>query len=137
MKTTRDFFSKVVHGEATRDQAKDTGMAAVLILLLLALSRQRSGYLLAAVVLHVVTMTAPAVYRPIAVVWLGFAEVLGTVVSKVLLSIVFFLVVTPIGLWRRLLGSDSLRLKAFKNDRRSVMEVRNHTFVSYDIERPY
>ena len=68
----------------------------------------------AAVVVLVVTMTVPLVFRPLSVVWFGFSHVLGTVMSKVLLAAVFYLIVTPVGVVRRLLGHDSLRLRAFK-----------------------
>jgi len=77
------------------------------------------------------------VYRPLAVLWLGLSDLLGAIVSKVLLSIVFFGIVTPIGIVRRLLGKDSLKLRAFKAGSDSVMLERNHTFVAADLERPY
>ena len=57
--------------------------------------------------------------------------------SKILLSILFFGIVTPIGFLRRLLGSDSLKLRAFKASEEPVMLVRNHIFVGRDIEKPY
>ena len=57
--------------------------------------------------------------------------------SRVILTLIFFLVVTPIGLVRRLLGKDSLRLRAFKTSDDSVMLPRNHIFSGADLERPY
>ena len=137
MGATRHFLSRLLAGDATRDQARDTGMAVVLALLLLALAQHRSVFIVAAVAIHAVTMAAPDVYRPLAVLWLGFAEALGTVASTLLLSLVFFVVVTPIGWLRRRVGTDALRLRAFKTGRQSVMELRNHTFSGRDIERPY
>ena len=85
----------------------------------------------------VVDMTFPQLYRPVAVLWLGLSHLLGTVVSKVLLTLVFFGVVTPIGLARKLLGIDSLKLKDFKSGENSVMVIRNHIFTGKDIEKPY
>jgi hypothetical protein len=41
-------------------------------------------------------------------VWMGFAAVLGFFMSRILLSILFYLVITPIGLLVRLLGKDLL-----------------------------
>jgi len=121
----------------TKDQSRDTGMAMVLLLLIVAASRKREGYLFIAMALHVVNMIWPQIYRPLAVLWLGLSDLLGAVVSKVLLSIVFFVVVTPIGIFRRLAGKDSLKLRAFKASTDSVMLERNHTFVGQDLERPY
>jgi hypothetical protein len=121
----------------TKDQSRDTGMAMVLLLLLIYLKTRREGLVYAAMILHVVNMIVPRVYAPVAVLWLGFSHVLGTIVSKVLLSILFFGLVTPIGVLRRLFGKDSLKLRAFKANEESAMSVRNHLFVGRDIERPY
>jgi hypothetical protein len=121
----------------TKDQSRDTGMAMVLLLLILLATRKREGYLFAAMALHVLNMTVPQVFRPVAVLWLGLSDLLGAVVSRILLSIVFFAVVTPIGILRRLLGKDSLKLRAFKASQESVMLERNHTFIGQDLERPY
>lgn len=121
----------------TKDQSRDTGMAMVLLLLILYVSLKWKGLLLGAMALHVLNMIVPQMYRPIAVVWLGLSHLLGTVASKILLSIVFFAVVTPIAIIRRLAGKDSLKLRAFKASEDSVMLERNHTFIGTDIERPY
>lgn len=121
----------------TKDQSRDTGMAMVLLCLFVFLARKREGWLFAAIGLHVVNMIAPQVYKPVAVVWLGFSEFLGNISSKVLLSIVFFGVVTPIGVLRRLAGKDSLKLRAFKASQESAMWERNHKFTGKDIEQPY
>jgi hypothetical protein len=121
----------------TRDQSRDTGLAIVLVLLLVILRWQRTELLVPALILQVVSMVAPQVLRPVAIVWFGFAHLLGAVVSRVLLAVVFGLVVTPIGLLRRALGKDSLRLRAFKTGDESVMVVRNQTFTAADLEKPF
>jgi hypothetical protein len=121
----------------TKDQSRDTGMAMVLLLLIIYMRTRRDGYLWAALVLHVLNMIVPQMYAPVAVIWLGISQVLGTVMSKILLSILYFGVVTPIGVLRRLFGKDSLKLRAFKASEESVMSVRNHLFVGGDIEKPY
>lgn len=41
--------------------------------------------------------------------WMGLAHVLGWVNSRILLSVVFYCVVTPIGVMQRLLGRNVLR----------------------------
>jgi hypothetical protein len=112
-------------------------MGLVLLLLLLFVARKREWYLIGAIAIHVINMIAPQVYRPTAVVWFGLSDLLGTIVSKILLVIIFFGVVTPIAVLRRLFGKDSLKLRAFKTGQDSVMLERNHIFVSTDLERPY
>lgn len=121
----------------TRDQSRDTGMAMVLLLLLALLKWGRNELLIAALIVHVVNMIVPQVFRPVAIAWFGLAHLLGAVASRVLMFVVFALVVTPIGLLRRALGKDSLRLRAFRSGDDSVMVVRNHTFTAGDLEKPY
>jgi hypothetical protein len=121
----------------TRDQSRDTGMAMVLLLLLALLKWGRNELLIAALIVHVVNMIVPQVFRPVAIAWFGLAHLLGAVASRVLMFVVFALVVTPIGLLRRALGKDSLRLRAFRSGPDSVMVVRNHTFTASDLEKPY
>jgi hypothetical protein len=128
---------RLSQSEMTREQCKDTGMAMVLILLLLALAYKQEVYLLCSIFLHVINMTVPQVYRPLAVLWFGLAYLLGTVVSRLILSIVFLVIVTPIGVARRLMGIDTLRLKQFKRDKSSVMSERHHKYTADDIQRPY
>ena len=69
--------------------------------------------------------------------WFGLSHVMGTVMSKVLLAAVFYLIVTPVGVVRRLLGHDSLRLRAFKRGDASVLHPRHHVFVAGDLDKPY
>jgi hypothetical protein len=128
---------KFLKTKITKDQSRDTGMAMVLVLLIVFAARKREGYLLGAILLQVLNMIVPQMYRPVAVLWLGLSNFLGSIASKVVLSIVFFTVVTPIGIARRFLGKDSLKLRAFKAGQDSVMLERNHEFISEDLERPY
>jgi len=112
-------------------------MAMVLLLLIFSIALTRSDLVLEALVLQVIAMTVPRIFAPIAVIWRGLSHLLGAVMSRVVLTVVFLLVVTPIGLLRRLLGKDSLRLRSFKASDDSVMQPRNHLFSGADLERPY
>src|SRR4029453_64588 len=121
----------------TKEQSKDTGMAMVLLLLLFSAAFKRETLVTIAIVALIVDMTFPQLYRPVAVLWLGLSPLFGIVVSKILFTLVFFCVVTPIGLARKLLGFDSLKLKDFKSGENSAMVIRNHIFTGKDIEKPY
>ena len=52
---------------------------------------------------------------PLNKLWIKFGMFLGLIVSPIIMGIVFFLVVTPIGLFMRIMGKDLLRLKSKKN----------------------
>jgi hypothetical protein len=51
----------------------------------------------------------PGLLRPVYVVWMALALPIGWVVSHLLLLVVYYLVVTPIGLLMRLFGYDPLQ----------------------------
>ena len=129
----KDFFPK----EISVKQSSDTGMAVVLILLLVGLFTQNDTYYKIAIPVLVVNMTFPKFFYPFAILWLGFSQILGTIVSKVILSIVFIVMIIPVGLMRRLLGKDTLKLFEFKKTNSSVMKSRDVYFTSEDIEKPY
>jgi hypothetical protein len=121
----------------TRDQSRDTGMALVLVLLLASWKFERDELVAAAAILHLVNMIAPQVFWPAGVVWFGLSHLIGAVMTRVLLTLVYGLVVLPIGLIRTGLNKDSLRLRAFKAGEESVMVERNHLFTSADLDRPF
>jgi len=127
------FFSTSI----SKEQAKDSGMAIVLILLVIGYFTNDDIYYKIAIPVLLMNMIFPGFYYPFAVFWFGLSNLLGTIVSKVLLSLVFIIVVLPIALIRRLLGKDTLLLKKFKRSSESVMKTRKHTYVAADLEKPF
>jgi hypothetical protein len=122
---------------ASKDQAKDTGLALVLVCCIVFLVTKEQRLILLATGLQLLNMIAPALFKPLAKLWFGLSHILGTVMSKVMLTLVFFLLVTPMGLSRRLVGKDTLQLRRFGRDRTSVFRNREHLFTSADIEQPF
>ena len=53
----------------------------------------------------------PIILKPFYMIWMIFAVILGWFMTKVILSLLFFLVVTPIGLVLKIMGKDLLELK--------------------------
>lgn len=62
-------------------------------------------------VLIVVGTALPVVLRPVYLAWMTMALALGFVMTRVLLTIFFFLVLTPVGLIFKLIGRDALSRK--------------------------
>lgn len=118
-------------------QSKDAGLALVLIQLILAVAVSPKYFLPAGIVLLVVTMTAPNIFRPFGVVWFGVSHALGTIVSRILLTFLFFVLVTPVGCLRRLLGKDAMQIKSWKKGQASVFHSRDHLFKREDLDHPY
>lgn len=123
--------------QATPEQAKDTGMAMVLICLLLGYWGKFPQFLAVSIVLLLITMVWPKAFRPLAGLWFGLSHLLSQVVSRVVLTIVFFGLVTPIGVIRRWRGADALQLKKWKKGQDSVFITREGPVQSKDLMQPY
>ncbi len=121
----------------TPDQCKDTGLAIILIALLVAWAKHSTTLIAPAIVVLVLTMTAPKLLTPLARLWFALSHWLGEIVSTILLSIVFFVVVTPVGLIRKLSGKDAMGLKQWKAGRQSAFVRRDHTVTAADLEKPF
>lgn len=120
----------------TSAQCIDAGLAFVLLLLLAMYFWKIS--LTPWIILAVIAlMTIPKLYYPFTWVWFGFSEALGMVTSKIILSILFFLIVTPIALIRRITRSDPMQLRQWKRSNASVFISVEHTYTARDLERPY
>lgn len=133
----REAGNTFIPGRITKEQAKDTGMAMVLISLIGAYFSQADYYIILSIIFLLFCMTIPGIYAPLAKVWLGFSNILGSVMSKVVLTLLFFLLVTPTGLIRKLFNPDPLRIREWGRDKSSVFRVRDVTFEPEDIEKPY
>ena len=119
------------------NKAKDTGLALVLILLIIEYAKRPNLVILSAMAVLILVMTWPKFFTPLARVWFGFSHFLGLIVSKIILSVVFFLIVTPVGLARKACGADPMNCKIWKKGDESVLVERNHQYVKEDIEKPY
>jgi len=62
--------------------------------------------------------------------WIKFGELLGKIIAPIVMSIVFFLIVTPIGLVLKIVKKDLLKLK-FNNDK-SYWIKKDKTIESMD-----
>ncbi|MDR1483438.1 MAG: hypothetical protein LBT09_01295 [Planctomycetaceae bacterium] len=127
----------------TLKKANDTGQALVLLCLIIFLFTSCSVFVVAGLIILLVNMICPIVFKPVALLWFGLAEILGVFVSRIVLTIVFVLLVIPVGFVRILLGQDTLQLKKWKQNHEkddgndSVFIVRDHKYSADDIRNPY
>ena len=49
------------------------------------------------------------ILSPLNLLWMKFGELLGKVIAPMVLSLIYFLVITPIGLLMRLIGKDFMK----------------------------
>jgi hypothetical protein len=79
----------------------------------------------------------PLALKPIQKAWMGFSIILGWIVTRIVLFVLFFLVITPISLISRLFGKDFLKIKIDKKSS-SYWIVKNKSVgKKEDYERPF
>ncbi len=124
-------------GKLSLKQISDSGMAFVLIALIVFLFTGDVRAIYVAFAAQLLNMTIPVVFKPFAWLWLGFSSIAGAIISRIILALVFLLIVTPMALLRRVLGKDTLMLKKFKKGSGSVFVTRDKTYDDSDIVSPF
>src|SRR5947208_13133347 len=79
----------------------------------------------------------PRALKYIYIAWMALAFTLGFVMSNVILTVFFFLVVTPIGLLSRLLGKDFLAQKLDKPGASYWISRADETKTAENYERQF
>lgn len=125
----RTSFSKKEH--------TDSGLALLLLTLIIGHWLHQPLTVPVAIAEVIILLIAPVFIYPFTFLWLNISDLLGKITSKVILSIVFFVIVWPVALIRKVMGKDTLRLKKFKKDTNSVFTGRNHTYNRTDLTTPY
>lgn len=115
----------------------ETVAAFVTVSIILFLLFQQKYWLHIGALLGLLTL----LFRPIATlldhIWLRVGKVLNFVFTRLLLSLVFFLILTPIAIIYRLLGKDSLQKKQVNDENGSYFVIRNQRFTPKDFEKTW
>ena len=78
----------------------------------------------------------PVVLKPIYKIWMTFAVIIGWIMTRVILSVLFFSIITTIGVFTRLIGKDFLNLKL--KDQESYWNIRdNEHELNQDYEKQF
>ncbi len=118
-------------------QCRDTALAFAFIALLVWFFTENVYWVYGCMGLVLFAMIWPTGMTYPAKLWFGFSHVLGTFMSKVLLSIIYTALVLPVATVRRMLAKDSMRLRSYKNNNESAFVVREHAFSKEDLTHPY
>lgn len=120
-----------------RERTLETMLVITVGLLVLHLIFKKPWLLTAALVLGLVGVFSNFLSEKITLGWMKIAEVLGRINAAVLLSVVFFLFVTPIAFVRKLFSkTDALRLRDARNAP-TLYEDRNHAYAAKDLENTW
>ena len=97
-----------------RKELREFGITIGVVLVLLAgiaLWRGKASFpylVICGIVFIVSGLAFPAILKPLQKAWMAFAAVMGFVMSRLILTILFFGILTPIALAMKLFGKDLL-----------------------------
>lgn len=126
--------SKISHsheGETDRAKVRETLLVIVLGFGLLYLWLDRTWMLYTALGAGLAGMVSLRLNRLIHQGWFFVGDRMGRIMSKLLLSVIFFLVLVPVSLLSRLFRKNGLRMKESAN---GTYHSRAHLFTADDFE---
>ena len=82
-------------------------------------------------------LVAPIILKPIQKIWMTLAIILGWVMTRVILCILFYVIVTPIGLISRLFGKRFLDLEFDENARTYWVPKQSSRIDKSDYEKQF
>jgi hypothetical protein len=118
--------------KVTKLQTIEFAQVVVLVLIGFALYYKNHNLYVAAFIVTIISLVIPKVFYPFAICWFALSKVLSAISSRILMSIVFFVIVVPVGFFRRLTGVDNLKLRQFKKSRKSVLVDRDYLYEEHD-----
>lgn len=127
----------IFHMNHSKLDCLNSGLALILILLLFTVLGDHHFLALPTLLVTLLVMIKPTIFQAFACIWLGFSTVMGTFMSKVILSIIFLVVVTPIALIRASSGADAMQKKKWRQETGSVFRVRDKTLGPRDLENMF
>jgi hypothetical protein len=126
-----------VNKNPTREQCKDTGIILGIIFLYFSIKNSNNTLFLITFLIMVLVIIFPNIFKYLAIIWFGFSHLLGTIMTKILLTIVFYLIVAPVSIIRKLMKKDGMNLKGFKSSTKSVWIDRNQKITKQDLFKPF
>ena len=68
-------------------------------------------FLAIGIILFLTSIALPSVLKPVYWMWMIFATILGWIMTRIILSLLFYIIITPIGLTSRFFGKQFLQLR--------------------------
>ncbi|AFY70415.1 hypothetical protein Pse7367_2151 [Thalassoporum mexicanum PCC 7367] len=114
-------------------------IAAGLFGLILPWLKQHPSPLLAwiiAAIMFSLAIVAPVALRPIYRIWMKIGEVMGWLNTRIILGIIFYLLVTPMGIFMRWLGNNDPMQRQL-DDQRSTYRIASPESDRSKMAKPY
>lgn len=116
--------------KVTKSQNKDFGIVLTLAFILAGILSGEWIWIYLALVFVAVTAIFPSLYKPFTWAWFWLARVLEKIMTNLLLSAVYCLVVTPVGLLRRMKRRTT-------TTEFSTFQDKEHKYKAADFEKQF
>lgn len=119
----------------SKHQCRDFAIVAALVTAIIAATTDCHGALPTTIVLLLLAAIVPKIFHPMAWAWFKIARILEKGASAILLTLVYYLVVCPVGIVRRLTGKAPTRSK--QDDTESYFRTEDKTYTSEDLTKQF
>ena len=136
-------FEELKNIKSGKKELRQFGITMTIVLGLLGglfLWRQKESYIYFFVIAGIFLffgLILPKLLKPVHKAWMALAVVLGWIMTRLILSILFFLVVTTTGLFAKLFGKNFLKLKFDKNTDSYWIAKKKVKFEKSNYERQF
>ena len=65
------------------------------------------------------------ILKPLRLVWIKLGEILGKIIAPIVMGIIYFIIVTPIGLFLKIIGKDLLKINFSKDNSYWIKREKN------------
>ncbi|MGE5498981.1 MAG: SxtJ family membrane protein [Syntrophothermus sp.] len=130
----KEIISEIKKIKSTNAELKKFGISVGFVLTLISLYlsfKGKSSYIYftySGIFLIMSALSAPRLLKHIQKIWMAIGIILGWFTTRIILSVLYYIILTPIGFVMRLSGKDLLEMKIQK-DKRSYWNYRE--------EKPY
>lgn len=77
------------------------------------------------------TLIKPSILTPFNKLWMKFGYLLSKIISPIIISLIFFIIFTPVSLFFKIIGRDILEIKTNK---KSNWKTRNNDDTNFDLQ---
>lgn len=116
-----------------KEKHVSTILVFVVVLCILFLVYRNDNFLYAGLILSAIGLFIPWLSQKIHWAWMKFAELLGAVMNKVILSVVFYIFLFPVAMLSKLFRGSTFKVK--NNKLRSYFTERNFTYDAKSLEQ--
>ena len=110
-------FEEIKNIKSEKSDIRNFGITLGIILLLISgflFWKEKESYQIFSgigITLSLIAIAIPSVLKPVYWMWMIFCIILGWFMTRVILSLLFYIIITPIGLTLRLFGKQFLELR--------------------------